>query len=106
MCVAVLQASAADAGAVAMTVAKCVLQMCLQGCLQRVRLLVDSVLYCFQKTICLWFRVSLGNAGFPCCQFMVPGSFLQVSLFSLWFRVTFIKFLCDLRRFVVPSHFW
>ena len=73
-----------------MTVAKCVLQMCLQGCLQRVRLLVDSVLYCFQKTICLWFRVS----------------FLQVSLFSLWFRVTFIKFLCDLRRFVVPSHFW
>ena len=49
MCVAVLQASAADAGAVAMTVAKCVLQMCLQGCLQRVRLLVDSVLYCFLR---------------------------------------------------------
>ena len=88
MCVAVLQASAADAGAVAMTVAKCVLQMCLQGCLQRVRLLVDSVLYCFQKTICLWFRVSL--AGFPCCQFMVPG-FLPSS-----FPV----------QFVVPSHFY
>ena len=103
-----------------MTVAKCVLQMCLQGCLQRVRLLVDSVLYCFQKTICLWFRVSL--LGFPVVNswFRVPsfkfpcsvcGSESLLSSFSvicavLWFRVTFGKFLCCTQLAVAGGCFW